>query len=150
MVAQRLKCLPALRETWVRTLGREDPLEKEMATHSSILAWRISWMEEPGGLQSTGSQRVGHDWATATAIQREPTTWSKYDNSGFNFFHLCQGSDLSKFIYFSLIDLNDIFGGIKDSLKIKVWIKNSSYCMFELSEVFLLLTFAYINCYYLS
>ena len=74
MVAQRLKCLPAMRETWVRTLGREDPLEKEMATHSSILAWRIPWMEEPGGLQSTGSQRVGHDRATAIAIQREPTT----------------------------------------------------------------------------
>ena len=61
LVAQRLKRLPAMQETWVRSLGREDPLEKEMATHSSILAWRISWMEEPGGLQSTGSQRVRHD-----------------------------------------------------------------------------------------
>ena len=56
-----VKPLPAMRETWVRSLGREDPLEKEMATHSSILAWRIPWMEEHGGLQSTGSQRVGHD-----------------------------------------------------------------------------------------
>ena len=53
--------LPAMRETWVRFLGREDPLEKEMATHSSILAWRIPWTEEPGGLQSTGLQRVAHD-----------------------------------------------------------------------------------------
>ena len=60
-MAQRLKRLPAMWETWVRSLGREDPLEKEMATHSSILAWRIPLMEEPGGLQSTGSQRVGHD-----------------------------------------------------------------------------------------
>ena len=60
-VAQRLKHLPAMRETWVRSLDREDPLEKEMATHSSILAWRIPWTEEPGGLQSTGSQRVRHD-----------------------------------------------------------------------------------------
>ena len=59
--AQRLKHLPAMRETWVRSLGWEDPLEKEMETHSSILAWRIPWMEEPGGLQSTGLQRVGHD-----------------------------------------------------------------------------------------
>ena len=59
-MAQRLKCLPPMRETWVRSLGREDPLEKEMATHSSILAWRIPWTEEPGRLQSTGSQRVGH------------------------------------------------------------------------------------------
>ena len=61
LVAQRLKHLPVMQETWVRSLGQEDPLEKEMATHSSILAWRIPWMEELGGLQSTGSQRVGHD-----------------------------------------------------------------------------------------
>ena len=61
MVAQRLKHLPAMWETQVRSLGREDPLEKEMATHSSILAWRIPWMEELGGLQSTGLQRVGHN-----------------------------------------------------------------------------------------
>ena len=60
-MAQRLKCLPAMQETWVPSLGREDPLEKEMATHSNILAWRIPWIEELGGLQSTGSQRVGHD-----------------------------------------------------------------------------------------
>ena len=50
-----------MRETWVRSLGQEYPLEKEMATHSNILAWEISWTEEPGGLQPTGSQRVGHD-----------------------------------------------------------------------------------------
>ena len=61
LVAQRLKHLPAMRETWVRSLGWEDPLEKEKATHSSILAWRIPWTEEPGRLQSMGSQRVGHD-----------------------------------------------------------------------------------------
>ena len=61
LVAQRLKRLPAMRETWVQSLAWEDPLEKEMATHSSILAWRIPWTEEPGGLQSTGLQRVGHD-----------------------------------------------------------------------------------------
>ena len=56
LVAQRLKRLPPMQETWVRSLGREDPLEKEMATHSSILAWRIPWTEEPVGLQSMGSQ----------------------------------------------------------------------------------------------
>ena len=61
LVAQRLKHLPAKWETWVRPLGWEDPLEKEMAAHSSILAWKIPWMEEPGRLQSTGLQRVGHD-----------------------------------------------------------------------------------------
>ena len=65
LMAQRLKHLPGMRETQVQSLGREDPLEKEMATHSSTLAWRIPWREEPGGLQSTGSQRVGHDWATS-------------------------------------------------------------------------------------
>ena len=53
-MAQRLKCLPAMQETWVRSLGQEDPLEKEMATHSSILAWRIPWTEEPGGYSPWG------------------------------------------------------------------------------------------------
>ena len=61
LVAQRLKCLPAMRETRVQSLGQEDTLEKEMAAHSSILAWRIQWTEEPGRLQSTGSRRVGYD-----------------------------------------------------------------------------------------
>ena len=60
-MAQTVKRLPVMRETWVRFLGQEDPLEKEMATHYSILAWRIPWTKEPGGLQSTGSQSVGHD-----------------------------------------------------------------------------------------
>ena len=60
-MAQRLKHLPPMWETRVLSLGQEDPLEKEMVTHSSILAWRIPWMEEPDGLQSTGLQRVGHD-----------------------------------------------------------------------------------------
>ena len=69
LVAQRLKPLPAMRETWVQSLGQEDPLEKEMATHSSIFAWRIPWTEEPGVLQSTGSQRVGRDWATSLSLQ---------------------------------------------------------------------------------
>ena len=61
LVAQLVKNLPAIWKTWVRSLGWEDPLEEGMATHSSILACRIPWAEEPGRLQSTGSQRVGHD-----------------------------------------------------------------------------------------
>ena len=61
LVAQTVKCLPTMRETWVRSLGLEDPLEKEMAIHSGILAWKIPWTEEPGGLQSMESQRVRHD-----------------------------------------------------------------------------------------
>ena len=61
LVAQMVKRLPKMQETWVQSLGWEDLLEKEMATHSSILAWKIPWMVEPGRLQSMGSQRVGHD-----------------------------------------------------------------------------------------
>ena len=60
-MAQTVKSLPAVWETWVRSLGWEDLLEKEMASHFSILAWKIPWTEEPGRLQSMGSQRVGHD-----------------------------------------------------------------------------------------
>ena len=61
LVAQMLKRLPTMQETQVQSLGWEDPLEKEMATHSSILAWKIPWMEDPVRLQSMGSQRVGHN-----------------------------------------------------------------------------------------
>ena len=65
LVAQRVKRLPTMQETRVQSLGQEDPLEKEMATHSSTLAWKIPWSEKPGRLQSMGSQRVGHDWVTS-------------------------------------------------------------------------------------
>ena len=61
LVAQTVKRLPTMQEIWVQSLGREDPLEKEMATHSSTLAWKIPWTKEPGRLQSMGSQRVRHD-----------------------------------------------------------------------------------------
>ena len=65
LVAQRVEHLPAMRETWVGSLGWENPLEKEMATHSSILAWKMPCMEKPGRLQSMGSQRVRHDLVTS-------------------------------------------------------------------------------------
>ena len=61
LLAQTVKRLPAMQETWVQSLGREDPPEKAMATHSSTLAWKSPWTEQPGRLQSTGSQRAGHD-----------------------------------------------------------------------------------------
>ena len=61
LVAQMVKCLPAMQETWVHSLGGEDPLEKEMATYSSTRAWKIPWTEEPGGLQYMGSRRVRHN-----------------------------------------------------------------------------------------
>ena len=66
LVSHTVKTLPVMWDTWVRSLGWEDPLEKGMATHSSILTWRIPQTEEAGGLQSMGSQRVGHDQATNT------------------------------------------------------------------------------------
>ena len=75
LVAQRLKRLPPMWETRVQSLGREDPLEKEMATHSSTIAWKIPWTEELGRLQSMGSQRVGHNWATSLLHFRLVTTF---------------------------------------------------------------------------
>ena len=90
LVDKRVKCLPVMQETQVWSLGQEDPLEKEMATHSSILAWRIQWTEEPGRLQPTGSQRVGHDWVTSLTftigqwVQMKQTSG---ESSGF--FSLC-------------------------------------------------------------
>ena len=65
LLAQMVKRLPAMQETWLWSLGLEDPLEKEMATHSSTLAWKIPWTKEPGRLQFMGSQRVGHDWVAS-------------------------------------------------------------------------------------
>ena len=65
-MAQMVKCLPTMQETQVQVLGQEDVLEEEMATHSSILAWKILRAEEPGGLQPMGSQRVGHNWVSNT------------------------------------------------------------------------------------
>ena len=69
-----------MQEVWVWSLGWEDPLEKEMATHSNILAWGIPWTEEPGGLQSMGSQRVGHGWGTNTnSVFRHPHPTFKHN-----------------------------------------------------------------------
>ena len=80
--AQTVKNLPAVWETQVQSLGREDPLEKCMATHSSILAWRIPWTEEPGRLQSMRSPRVGHNWATNTFIFRAGMTGRNWEVGG--------------------------------------------------------------------
>ena len=90
LVAQRLKCLPGMRETRVRTLGREDPLEMETATPSSTLAWRIPWREEPGRLQSMGLQRVRRDFTFSLSVSSVtqscptlcgPMDWSLPDSS---------------------------------------------------------------------
>ena len=87
-MAQKVMNLPVMWETWVRYLGWEDPLEKEMATHSSILAWRIPWTEEPGGLQSTGSQRVGPDWATFTSGDISGGLFCSYNHYTIRLFPL--------------------------------------------------------------
>ena len=71
LVAQMVKHLPAMPETWVWSLGWEDPLEKEMATHSTTLAWKIPWTEKPCRLQSMGSQSVGHDWETSLHLLKK-------------------------------------------------------------------------------
>ena len=84
LVAQLLKNLPVMQETWVQPLGWEDPLENRMATHSSILAWRIPWTGEPGGLQSMGSQTAGHDWATKHPLTLVITTHSQLWSTHFH------------------------------------------------------------------
>ena len=83
LVVQMVKRLPARRKTWVRSLGQADPLEKEMATHSSSLAWKIPWMEEPGGLQSMGlqSQTQLSDFCGSLGLHHS-TQWSQTDPSG--------------------------------------------------------------------
>ena len=88
LVAQTVKHLPTMTETWVQSLGREDLLEKEMATHSSILVWKIPWTEDPGRLQSMGSQRVGHDWAMSLSL-----SYPKTENFIYLFFFL-RGTEL--------------------------------------------------------
>ena len=79
LVAQMVKNPPAMQETWVWSLGWEDLLEEGMATHSSILAWRIPWTEEPGRLESMGLQRVRHDWATKHSIAHGKLWTSLYE-----------------------------------------------------------------------
>ena len=86
LVAQMVKHLPTMRETQVQSLGQEDPLKKEMATHSSILAWKIPWTEEAGRLQFMGSHRVGHDWsdlaaaaAAASGSDSKESAWTAGD-----------------------------------------------------------------------
>ena len=80
-VAQSVKKLPAVQKTWVRSLGWKDPLEKEMATYSSILTWKISWTEEPGGLQSMGLQSIRYNWATDAYLLMADSGWGLTENN---------------------------------------------------------------------
>ena len=88
-VAQTVKRLSAMQETRVRSLGWEDPLEKEMAIHSSTRAWKIPWTEEPGRLQSMGSQRVGHDWATSLHFKVYAELFHYSFNPSWTLSHVC-------------------------------------------------------------
>ena len=83
-MAQMVKNLLAMWKTWVQSLGQEDPLEKEMATHSSTLAWKIPWMEKPGRLQSMGLQRVGHDLATSLQFRHKVFSTKELLQGGIN------------------------------------------------------------------
>ena len=119
LVAQRVKHLPTMRETRVWSQGREDPLEKEMAPHSSTLAWKIPWSEKPGRLQSMGWQRVGHDWATSLhfrGLYRAILIWAVYSKVGVYklipsstsfhiFFSLNMSNLLILFFYLALMGL---------------------------------------------
>ena len=118
-----VKHLPAKLETWVWSLGWEDPLEKGMATHSSILAWRIPWAEGPGGLQFMGSQRVGQDWVTFTFL---------FYLFSYNSFSLC-------LYHIGLLDLPELcqaclFQNIFSSISAQL---ASSLCNGSLSKLFL-------------
>ena len=90
LVAQTVRHLPTMRETRVRSLGWEDPLEKEMATLSSTLAWKIPGMKERGRLQSMGSQRVGHDWATSLQIAQQSSDYMLKITKSNLFYKYCQ------------------------------------------------------------
>ena len=101
LVTQMVKHPSTKRETQVRSLGWEDPLEKEMATHSSTLAWKIPWTEERGRLQSMGSKRVRHDWATTLSLTED--SWSLIFATLFNLFPCCLGWSIERKFCFLLI-----------------------------------------------
>ena len=121
LVAQTVKHLPAMWETGVQFLGQEDPLEKEMVIHSSTLAWKIPWTEEPDRLQSMGSQRVGHDWATSLSLSSRgslvllflPWGWCNLNIWGYWYFSrqswfqlTCASSSLAFRMMYSAYKLN--------------------------------------------
>ena len=140
-------------ETWIRSLGREDPLEKGTATHSSILAWKIPWTEEPGRLQSTGSQRVRHDWATSLHFHRVFDVVSKRHHQtkiGFEFFFV-MGVKIRVFFFLHMdrrlfcnhflrgVKKNTVFAPlyclcflVKDQLTVFMWVFLSSlFCSID-------------------
>ena len=118
LVAQTVKRLPTMLETWVRSLGQEDPLQKEMTTHSSTLAWKILWVEEPGGLQCMGLQRVGHNRVTSLLNSFLPSKHLVL--SSFTKIFIVRSCSLlteekgGKMYYFLLRDLSEV---LEDKIK---------------------------------
>ena len=116
-----VKNLPAIQETWVQSLGWKDPLEKEMATHSSILAWKIPWTEESGRLQSMRLQRVRHDWATTTFFRSSMA------------FILKSEKTLER-IYKQIVKINDLKSGENNIITaINYWVLKSFACTLYLT-----------------
>ena len=108
-VAQKVKRLPAMRETWVRSLGWEDTLEKEMATHSSTLAWKIPWTEKLGRLQFLGSQRVRHDCATSLILySQDLITVPRIISLHLTYIQQMVGNELLVFCYFYFLSIRYI------------------------------------------
>ena len=106
-----------MQETRVWSLGQEDPLEKEMVTHSSTLAWRIPWTEKPGGLQSTGSQSVGHDWATSLSLSL--LGFFKLFSSPFVLSNVAVLSSTYCFLY--IYPTWDLYSFLKKRLDVLIW-----------------------------
>ena len=129
LMAQRLKRLPAMRETWVWSLDREDPLEKEMATHSSILAWRIPWIEEPGGLQSMGSQRVGHNWTTSLSLSLSHCSGLYDENVSQPHLHTSMWFLLAWYVLITQSDFSFLFSFFKEIIVLCVVL--DSVCLQE-------------------
>ena len=142
LVAQTVKRLPTMWETQVRSLHREDLLEKAMATHSSTLAWKIPWTKEPGRLQSTGSQRIGHNWATLLLhfiITAKPLLSTYQISVSSLVFPLCLVLSFLSLIISDILDIPTMLTQFLFGLVLLIWkLFNSSAWVFLWQDVFIL------------
>ena len=142
LVAQTVKRLPTMRETRVWSLGWEDLLEKAMATHSSTLAWKIPWTKEPGRLQSTGSQRIGHNWATLLLhfiITAKPLLSTYQISVSSLVFPLCLVLSFLSLIISDILDIPTMLTQFLFGLVLLIWkLFNSSAWVFLWQDVFIL------------
>ena len=142
LVAQTVKRLPTMRETRVWSLGWEDLLEKAMATHSSTLAWKIPWSKEPGRLQSMGSQRIGHNWATSLLhfiIIAKPLLSTYQISVSSLVFPLCLVLSFLSLIISDILDIPTMLTQFLFGLVLLIWkLFNSSAWVFLWQDVFIL------------